>query len=676
MQKAKKEKRRKKAAPPVEAIESGDVMVWMAGGGANETSISLRVLVRRKAQTKVIVNNPKPKNELKATLDRISTKIRASSCDLIGRDGKQLDASLTNAEGWAMAAYLLVTTAIRDGQNDAKKEDAEGDSSERKTAIATTRHRFAITRNPPRIADVWVSECPIEGCRLVPIVKFMDNGDGAVPRPRAWGAAGLHGLPPATKTGASAWGQGTFVRASSWGILGKRTIPLREVWKEDPDLRKVVESDDMILETIVRATSVANCLTIAPATRRKAKEGAIQERLSNEGKETDSLVYIVNTHLYSHPSAPHIRSLQLSILCKSLKRIWEAEGREDAAPSLVICGDMNATYDEGAVSLMMTGKLGANHHEWAEGASFVNVRTKKEREEKWKTSLSCMEKGPIRRAFSALDAQRTGRIDLSKLLERLSTPSQQEGEGGSFIEAPNIQRRGKTGNLLWCEPESRVFTIFTRHINLSSASRTSPLSLLTFSGLKALRAESQSKFTAFIELILAHLRINEEAGRGGEGEEEKQKRAIGNNKLPITDADTRDYVAVELETGFDLHSAFKEGDLPCTFLAGDPITPSVLDFIFYGGRRLSLTGTFPPIDTKDLRAGGGGGIPSRFMPSDHLSIVANFRQKLVSSAEAEDKGGGSKITIRHCQKYILAHVGCRARQGKDKHETAQQLLHI
>ena len=57
---------------------------------------------------------------------------------------------------------------------------------------------------------------------------------------------------------------------------------------------------------------------------------------------------LVNTHLFFHPQAPHIRSLHVAAMLAEAHALAESAAEElGRAPSLLFCGDLNSDINDG-----------------------------------------------------------------------------------------------------------------------------------------------------------------------------------------------------------------------------------------------------------------------------------------------------------------------------------------
>eukprot|EP00049_Salpingoeca_infusionum_P004378 m.78577 g.78577 ORF g.78577 m.78577 type:complete len:98 (+) comp12539_c0_seq3:1882-2175(+) len=63
-----------------------------------------------------------------------------------------------------------------------------------------------------------------------------------------------------------------------------------------------------------------------------------------------ALLCVVNSHLFSNPAAPHIRTIQAAVLAAEVDQHYK-----DIA--VIWCGDFNATHDSGVVDFLKTGTV-------------------------------------------------------------------------------------------------------------------------------------------------------------------------------------------------------------------------------------------------------------------------------------------------------------------------------
>jgi hypothetical protein len=65
-------------------------------------------------------------------------------------------------------------------------------------------------------------------------------------------------------------------------------------------------------------------------------------------------VLVLNTHLFFHPAAPHVRAIQLAVLLRAAAAELAEQPRNTA---LLLCGDLNSTPETGVVEFLMTGAM-------------------------------------------------------------------------------------------------------------------------------------------------------------------------------------------------------------------------------------------------------------------------------------------------------------------------------
>lgn len=91
-------------------------------------------------------------------------------------------------------------------------------------------------------------------------------------------------------------------------------------------------------------------------------------------------ICVVNTHLFFHYAAPHIRTIHVWAMLYNAKRFIEKSMEENGdlmggrEPCLVFCGDLNSDINDGipgAVQLLEFGKIHKNHWDWKFGVDFV-----------------------------------------------------------------------------------------------------------------------------------------------------------------------------------------------------------------------------------------------------------------------------------------------------------------
>ena len=83
-------------------------------------------------------------------------------------------------------------------------------------------------------------------------------------------------------------------------------------------------------------------------------------------------VCVVNTHLYFHPGASSIRTLQLYAILKEAETwLVGSAAAGEVRPALLFCGDLNSEPDTAAIELLQTGQVGQDHFEWQTAREFA-----------------------------------------------------------------------------------------------------------------------------------------------------------------------------------------------------------------------------------------------------------------------------------------------------------------
>jgi 2',5'-phosphodiesterase len=62
----------------------------------------------------------------------------------------------------------------------------------------------------------------------------------------------------------------------------------------------------------------------------------------------DGLLCLVNTHLFFHPQAPHIRTLHVAAMLAEAHALAESAAADlGSTPALLFCGDLNSDLNDG-----------------------------------------------------------------------------------------------------------------------------------------------------------------------------------------------------------------------------------------------------------------------------------------------------------------------------------------
>jgi len=134
-----------------------------------------------------------------------------------------------------------------------------------------------------------------------------------------------------------------------------------------PHLRPLFESSPNLCEALQKVGTIAQLVLLKP-TGPSTSWGPARP------------ICVVNTHLFFHYAAPHIRTIHVwamlhnakRFIVKSMEEKGEMMGGRE--PCLVFCGDLNSDINDGipgAVQLLEFGKIDRNHWDWKFGVDFV-----------------------------------------------------------------------------------------------------------------------------------------------------------------------------------------------------------------------------------------------------------------------------------------------------------------
>lgn len=196
------------------------------------------------------------------------------------------------------------------------------------------------------------------------------------PSLNAAGYAGVHAPKGNAKNGQIGEGCATFWKESQFECISTSTVQFADV-VDDPqyaDLFNPYLTDAATAEPFRRVTSVAQMTLLAarpnPSAASPGEAASDAHRQSTSSSSSAAAqgrsVLVLNTHLYYHPAAPHIRLLHLGVL---LDKAAETLAAHPGA-SLLLCGDLNSTPETGLVEYLWNGTLSPAHREWSHGFKF------------------------------------------------------------------------------------------------------------------------------------------------------------------------------------------------------------------------------------------------------------------------------------------------------------------
>ena len=101
---------------------------------------------------------------------------------------------------------------------------------------------------------------------------------------------------------------------------------------------------------------------------------------------------VMNTHLYFHPDAPHIRTVHAAMLmeeaeamCASYMQSTGSDNNNASAdddadyvshPAMLFAGDLNSSPCTGVIEYLTNGELSEYHHEWKRSLEFYWYNSK------------------------------------------------------------------------------------------------------------------------------------------------------------------------------------------------------------------------------------------------------------------------------------------------------------
>ena len=150
------------------------------------------------------------------------------------------------------------------------------------------------------------------------------------------------------------------------GWVCRKDIDLREMFTPPLDTRlsafqPMFDASPGLEYSMQRVTTIAQALLLRP----------------KEVPKTTPLLLLINTHLFFHGDAPHIRNIHVAAMmaeAHSWAREHVLEASDGCVPiATVFCGDLNSDLNDGVpgvVEMLQSGKLAADYWDWAYGADF------------------------------------------------------------------------------------------------------------------------------------------------------------------------------------------------------------------------------------------------------------------------------------------------------------------
>ncbi|KAK3272998.1 hypothetical protein CYMTET_18737 [Cymbomonas tetramitiformis] len=183
-----------------------------------------------------------------------------------------------------------------------------------------------------------------------------------------------------SKTGKTREGCALFVRSSCFQVVASEGVNIQLLAQEAARPRGNAEpappvGDGSEVTEIAGevAAFIASDAALAKAWSNVTSVGQLGLMRAREA-DTARGVCVVNTHLFFHPGAPHIRQLQMHLLLEAahsfIQRHAAQAGLEAGRVALVLCGDLNSGPHSAVVEYLRSGHVSAGHPVWVEGSLF------------------------------------------------------------------------------------------------------------------------------------------------------------------------------------------------------------------------------------------------------------------------------------------------------------------
>lgn len=309
-------------------------------------------------------------------------------------------------------------------------------------------------------------------------------------------------------------------------------------------------------------------------------------------------VAVINLHLYSHPMAGHIRTIQVATVMDLL-------ATDFGHHAVIMCGDFNTTPGDGAVRFAEEGSIAGSDPEWAEANCFdtIDTTTKEKRGDLWHAVLHSSDYAAMRAAFARLDPGRSGCVPRSVVTEvALASGAACDELGLSAGDGGAPSSAGDEGD----GPDAAVSLEYPAFVELLFRVKQALQGGDAWRGfLAALDARGRGATTASAEAA-APLRPVAPAMPGAALSHSAGLRRAG---VPALRGD---------------------GGRPVTYCAGREPSPCCVDHVFFTAAQLEVVGALPSLAAADVYSG----IPSEAVPSDHLSVVLDLAWRAAGSAES------------------------------------------
>jgi len=173
-------------------------------------------------------------------------------------------------------------------------------------------------------------------------------------------------------------GSALFWRKSRFSLLKHKDLRMKDLFPKSPSLEDILnaplgprlkpmlESSPQLCRALQKVGTIAQLAVLVPTGQ-------------PETWGTSRPILFINTHLFYHYAAPHIRTLHVwailqeahSLVQEMMKSSPDSLGGLN--PAVVFCGDFNSDINDGipgAIELLQSGEVDGNHWDWKFGMNF------------------------------------------------------------------------------------------------------------------------------------------------------------------------------------------------------------------------------------------------------------------------------------------------------------------
>lgn len=176
-------------------------------------------------------------------------------------------------------------------------------------------------------------------------------------------AAGYDGV-YTNKVGKVAEGCATFWQTSRFRAAARRDLSMRELFAAaavpgslHARFLPLLDSSPDLVTALQRVGTIAQMVVLVPTdaaggleSRPAAAEGGAAGGGGDDLTVAEDALCLVNTHLFYHPRAPHIRNMHVAAMLEEAAGLIGQVGQElqlRRPPALLFCGDLNSDLSDG-----------------------------------------------------------------------------------------------------------------------------------------------------------------------------------------------------------------------------------------------------------------------------------------------------------------------------------------